>query len=266
MESAVVADEVTCDVAATFVRLADTLVDDYDVVDFASKLCRETRRLLDADATAVMLVAGPDELQVFASTSEDARALEFLEVRFDEGPSIDAYRTGSAVVAPDLTESLVARPGKWGRFGRHAIQSGFRAVSAVPMWVRGTGIGALSLYDRRPRTRPAPDLALAEGLADIASIGIVSAQRMREERVLAEQLQRALDSRVVIEQAKGTLAERFGVHVDEAFVAMRARARSDRRHLSDVARDIVADRCHGQEFALPGRDARRRAAELPSSA
>lgn len=245
MGRTVAADELSCDVAATFVRLADTLVDDYDVVDFASTLCQETRRLLGADAAGVMLAAGSDELRILACTCEDARALESVEVQFEEGPSIDAYRTGSTVVAADLTEAHDDATHRWTRFARHAVQKGFHAVSAVPMWVHGTRIGVLNLFDHEPRTFDAKDLALAEGLADIASIGILSAQRVREEHVVAEQLQRALTSRVVIEQAKGRLAERLGVHVDDAFAAMRHHARSNRRHLSDVAQDIVSGHFDG---------------------
>jgi GAF domain-containing protein len=249
MERVVPADELSCDVAATFVRLADTLVDDYDVVDFASALCRETRRLLGADAAGVMLVARPDELGILASTSDDVRALESFEVHVAEGPSIDAYRTGSTVVAADLAACADGSVDRWSRFGPHAVQSGFLAVSAVPMWVRRTRIGVLSLFHHVPRTLPERDLALAERLADIASIGILSARRVQEERELAEQLQRALVSRIDIEQAKGTLAERLDIDVDEAFTAMRDHARSQRRHLSDVAHDILSGRIDGDEFA-----------------
>lgn len=237
------ADEPSGDVAATLVRLADTLVDDYDVADVASILCEETRRLLGAAAAGVMLVAGPDELRIFASTSDDAQALEAFELQLDEGPSIEAYRTGATVVASDLTVRSDGSSLRWGRFGRYAVESGFLAVSAVPMGVGRSRIGVLSLFEHVPRTLPSAQLALAESLAGIASIGLLSARRVSEERDLARQLQRALTSRVVIEQAKGTLAERLGIHVDEAFDTMRDHARANRRHLSDVARDIVAGRC-----------------------
>ncbi len=243
------ADELLCDVAATFVRLADTLVDDYDVVEFASALCQETRRLLGSDAAGVMLVAKAGELGILASTSDDVHALESFEVQFAEGPSIDAYRTGATVVASDLAACSEGPAERWSRFGRHAVQSGFLAVSAVPMWVRSDRIGVLSVFDHQPRALPTRDLALAECLAEIASIGILSAQRVREEHDLAEQLQRALTSRVAIEQAKGTLAERLDIDVDAAFTAMRDHARSQRRPLSDVAHDILSGRIHGRDFA-----------------
>lgn len=230
------ADALSCKVAAVFVRLADTLVDDYDVVEFAGLLVTHSVELLGVDAAGVMSGTARPDLCALSWSDGTAEVLQRFEARVGQGPALDAYHTGELIEVRDLAVEME----RWPLFGPYAIERGIRGVAAVPMWVRNHRIGVLNLYRRRPRRVAPEDLALAQGLADIASIGILSAERFREEHVLAEQLHAALESRIAIEQAKGILAERLGIGVDEAFDRMRGWARSHRRRLSDAARDIVS--------------------------
>lgn len=237
-------DHTLREVTATFVRLADTLTDDYDVVDFVAMFSQEGVRLLDNDAAGVMLASSTGELRILAATDETARRVEQLQLDTGEGPTLDAFRTGETLDIVDLADSTA----QWPRFAPGAVEKGFRAMSAIPMVVRGDRIGVLNLFNREPCVVPPAMLALAEGLATIAGIGILSARKMRHRRAVTEQLQRALDSRVVLEQAKGKVSQCLGMHVDDAFTILRGHARARRTHLSDVARDVVAGRIEPHEL------------------
>lgn len=230
------ADALSCEVAAVFVQLADTLVEDYDVVEVAALLAAHSVALLGVDAAGVMSGMALSDLGALSWSDGTAEVLQRFEARVGQGPGLDAYHAGELIDVRDLTVEME----RWPLFAPYAVEQGIRGVTAVPMWVRNHRIGVLNLYRRRPRSVPREDLMLAQGLADIASIGIISAERFREQHVLAEQLHNALESRIVIEQAKGMLAGRLGIGVDGAFDRMRGYARSHRRRLSDVARDIVS--------------------------
>jgi len=223
--------------ADAFVELADTLVADYDVLDFLHGLAAHCVDLLDIDAAGLMLADRRGVLRVAASSSEQVRLLELYELQNEEGPCLECFASGVAVSSDDLTNGDGAR---WPRFGSEATAAGFRSVLALPLRLRSETIGALNMF----RTGAGPlgrvDRSLAQALADVATIGILQERGSQRREVLARQLQDALTSRVVIEQAKGVIAERLGLHVDEAFDLMRRHARSENEKLSDVARRVVS--------------------------
>jgi transcriptional regulator with GAF, ATPase, and Fis domain len=221
--------------AETFVELADTLVDDFDVIEFLDVLTRRCVELLQASAAGLMLADGNGELRVMASSTERTRLLELYELQNAEGPCLECYRTGAAVAVPDLDRE----DRRWPRFAAEARDAGFRAVDALPMRLRGTTIGALNLFRSEPGA-PAPSILLvAQALADVATIGILQERTLREAQTTSAQLQTALDSRIAIEQAKGVIAERAKLDMDEAFRLLRAYARREQRQLSALARAVV---------------------------
>jgi GAF domain-containing protein len=237
-----------------FVELADTLVDDYDIIDLLDRLAGHCVDLLDADAAGILLADAQDNLRVVASTNEQTEWMELLQLQSDEGPCVDCFRTATAVSVVDLDEAV----GRWPRFAAALVdRESYRSVHALPLRLRGEPIGALNLFHRRPGPLPAADLALGQALADVATIGILSERAINRGEVLNEQLQTALNSRVIIEQAKGVLAERGGIGMDAAFDRLRNYARNHNLKLSDVARQIVASDLAAA--VLAGRTARKAA-------
>lgn len=221
--------------ARTLVELADTLVADFDVVDLLSLLAERCVEVLDVGAAGLMLASPEGDLRVIASSSEAMRVLELFELQSREGPCLDCYRTGEPVINHDLS----AVGGRWPRFSAEALAAGFHAANAVPMRLRGSIIGALNLFHVEPRGMSPADMHSAQTLADVATIGILQHRAAAEAQVLNEQLNQALNSRVVIEQAKGMLAERLSVEMDRAFRILRHYARSNNLRLGDVARQVI---------------------------
>ncbi len=221
--------------AEAFVGLADTLVAGYDVIDLLHRLTEVCVELLDVDAAGLLLSDQRSNLHMMASSSESSRLMELFQLQNDEGPCLDCYRTGASVVAVDLA----AATRRWPRFAAHARLEGFHAVHALPLRLRSETIGALNRVGGRPGALPASDLQLAQALADVATIGILQERAVHRGEVLAEQLQGALNSRVIIEQAKGVLAERGKLDMDEAFNRLRRHARARNSRLSDTARAVV---------------------------
>ncbi|MFK0024415.1 ANTAR domain-containing protein [Streptomyces sp. NPDC090798] len=223
--------------AKTFVELADNLVADFDLIDFLRLLTDRCVGMLDAGAAGVLLADRDGTLRVMAASDEQVRLLELLQLQNDEGPCLDCFRTGTPVIVPDLTREI----DRWPRFVTAAHRSGFGAVQALPMRLRDETVGALNLF----RATPGPfDLAatpLAQALADVATISLLQQRSSRRSTVLNEQLQTALNSRVLIEQAKGKLSERQSIDMEQAFTALRGYARSHNRRLSDVARAFIDD-------------------------
>ena len=215
----------------TLVELADTLVADFDIVDFLHTLANRAVELLDASEAGLMLADQRGGLRMVASSSERARLLELFEIQNEEGPCLDCFKGGSAVIEEDLETN----PGRWPLFGAEARASGFRSALALPMRWRNQVIGALNLFRSAPGSLDAAGMVTGQAMADIATIGILQERAVREARIMAEQLQSALHSRVVIEQAKGVLAERAGVNMDEAFQMLRTYARGHNHRLHDVA-------------------------------
>jgi ANTAR domain/GAF domain len=236
----------------TFVELADTMVADFDVIDFLHLLTDRSVRLLPASAAGVVLGDPRGELRVAAASSEAAGLVGLLQVQDDEGPCLECFRTGRPVTAAGL-----AGPGqRWPRFAAAACRAGFGVAQALPMRLRGQVIGALSLFGAGPGSFGRADLRIGQALADVATIGLLHQQDVRRSEAVAEQLQAALTSRVVIEQAKGKLAERLGTDMDQSFRLLRDYARSSNQRLTDVARDFAGSAA--ADFPPPGRRGPRR--------
>jgi GAF domain-containing protein len=229
--------------AEAFVGLADTLVADYDVIDLLHRLTSGSVELLPVDAAGLMLSDQRGELQVVSSSTEQAHLVELVQLQADEGPCLDCFRTSRQIAVADLTGGV-----RWPRFAPQALAAGYRAVHALPLRLRSETIGVLNLFRGEPGTLVPDDLRIGQALADVATIGILQQRAIRHQEILAEQLQAALNSRVVIEQAKGVLAERRGLDMAAAFELLRSHARSTNRRLGELARDVVEG--HAIEEAL----------------
>jgi GAF domain-containing protein len=221
--------------ARTFVELADTLVDDFDVVELLTLLAHRCVEILDVAAAGLMLVSPEGDLRVVASSSEEMRLVELFEIQAQEGPCPDCYRTGD----PARHEDLAAADSHWPRFGPVARQAGFLSVQALPMRLRGVTIGALNLFRTETGSLDDSDIVAAQALADVATIAILQHRAAVQAHLLVDQLNHALNSRVMIEQAKGVLAERAGLDMEGAFTWLRKHARDHNQLLVDVAQSIV---------------------------
>src|SRR6202000_2604401 len=217
-----------------FVELTDTMVADFDIIDFLHVLTTRSSDLLDVSAAGLLLADPRGELRVVAAASGAARLLELFQLQNDQGPCLDCFRSGHPVAAPDLSADQ-----RWPRFAAVAGQAGFSAVQALPMRLRDQVIGALNLFRATPRALDTESAHVAKALADVATIGLLHERSMRRSDTLNEQLQTALNSRVIIEQAKGKLAERLGIAVTQAFTLLRDQARNRNQRLSDLARAFV---------------------------
>ena len=218
----------------TFVELTDTMVADFDIIDFLHVLTRRSVELLDVSAAGLLLADPRGELRVVAASSEAARLLELFQLQNDQGPCLDCFRSGQPVSATDLSADQ-----RWPRFADAAGEGGFAAVQALPMRLRDQVIGALNLFRGTAGAFDADSVHIGQALADVATISLLHERNMRHRDTLNEQLQTALNSRVVIEQAKGKLAERLGIDVDQAFTLLRDQARNHNQRLSDLARAFV---------------------------
>jgi GAF domain-containing protein len=225
-------------VREAFIELTDTLVTDFDIIDFLDRLAHRCAELLGVSACGVMLADHLGVLNLVAASTEEARVVELAQLQGTEGPCMDAYRTGAPVQQTDL--SGPEQP--WPSFAGAARTSGFAAVHALPMRLRDETLGAISLFSDTPGPLDEDTIALGQALADAATIGILHQRAVARHEVVAEQLQAALNSRTVIEQAKGFLAERLAVNVDAAFGLLRGYARDHNRKLTAVATDIVEGR------------------------
>ncbi|MDQ6697214.1 MAG: GAF and ANTAR domain-containing protein [Actinomycetota bacterium] len=221
--------------AETFVALADTMVNDFDVVDFLSLLSTRCVDLFDAGDAGLMLDDGSGRLVVVASSSHKMHDLELFELQHDEGPCPEAFGSGQAVQCGDLAGAA----DRWPVFAPEAVRAGFRSVHALPMRLRDDVIGALNLIRTVPGPLPQEDLEAAQALANVATIGILHHRAAEESRLLSEQLQHALSSRVVIEQATGVIAQRLDLDMDAAFNRLRRYSRDNNVRLIDTAKGIV---------------------------
>src|ERR1700728_328431 len=219
----------------TFVELTDTMVAGFDVIDFLHVLTDRSVLLLDVSAAGLLLADPRGELRVVAASSEAARLLELFQLQSDQGPCLDCFREAQPVAAADLA----AEAARWPRFAPAARQAGFAAVQALPMRLRDQVIGALNLFRAGPGVFDPADVRVGQALADVATISLLHERGMRRSDTLNEQLQTALNSRVVIEQAKGKPAERLGVDMNQAFDLLRGQARNRNQRLSDLARAFV---------------------------
>ena len=219
----------------TFIDLADTMVADFDVIDFLHMLADRSTRLLPVAAAGVLLADPRGQLRVAAASSDAAGLIELFQIQNDQGPCLDCFRTGQRVTAADLA----GPERRWPRFAAAATQAGFSAVHALPMRLRDQVIGALNLFCAQAGPLGQDDLRIGQALADVATIGLLQERNVRRVETLAEQLQAALNSRVVIEQAKGRLAERLDLDMDQAFALLRGHARNTNQRLTDVARHVI---------------------------
>jgi transcriptional regulator with GAF, ATPase, and Fis domain len=219
----------------TFVELTDTMVAGFDVIDFLHVLTDRSVQLLDVSAAGLLLADPRGELRVVAASSEAARLLELFQLQNDQGPCLDCFRSGRPVEARDMaTEAW-----RWPRFATVAQRAGFTAVQALPMRLRDQVIGALNLFRATPGAFDPAGVRVGQALADVATISLLHERSMRLSGALNEQLQVALNSRVVIEQAKGKLAERLDLDMDQAFGLLRQQARSRNLRLSDLAQAVI---------------------------
>lgn len=236
--------------ARTLVELADTLVDDFDVVDLFTLLADRCVEVLDVQAAGIMLASPDGQLRVMASSSETMRVLELFEIQAQEGPCLDCYNSGRAVVNQDLD----AGDGRWPGFAAEALDAGFRSAHALPMRLRGSVIGALNLFRSSVGDMGPADVKVAQALADVATIAILQHRAALEAQVLAQQLTHALNSRVMLEQAKGMVAERLNLDMEQSFATLRNHARNHNLRLSDVAQSVIGGSLAPSELdALPVR-------------
>jgi transcriptional regulator with GAF, ATPase, and Fis domain len=221
--------------ARVFVELADTLVDDFDIVEFLSRLVERCSELLDVSAAGVVMSDQRGRLAVVAASSEQARLLQLFAIQSNDGPCLDCVRTGEPVSSSDLG----ADDARWPNFAPAARAAGFHAAHAVPMRLRRTVVGALNLLNDHIDGVDESSVQLGQAMADVATIGMLQQRAIYDSSVLAEQLQSALNSRVIIEQAKGVLSAHAGLDMEQAFTALRGFARSHNQRLSDVARSVA---------------------------
>jgi GAF domain-containing protein len=227
-----------------FVEMADTLVDEYDVVKLLDRLITHSLALLSADAAGILLVDARGQLRVVASSDDESDWTELMQVQADQGPCVECVRTGEPVSVTDLETAA----DRWPQFGAALAGRGtFRSVHALPLRLRGEAIGGMNLFHTSPGPLPQADLRLGQALADVATIGILQERAIRRGEVLTEQLQTALDSRVIIEQAKGVLAQRGMLTMATAFDRLRRYSRGHNLRLNQVASRVIADHSFARE-------------------
>jgi GAF domain-containing protein len=234
--------------ARAFVRLADTLVSDFDIVDFLQGLSADSVEILRAEAAGVMLADARGGLRLIASSDERMRLLELFELQGAQGPSLDAFSSGRAVQA-----SAADSRARWPVFAPQASGAGFQMMCAVPLRVRRNVIGALNLFRGSDEPFTGTEMEIAQAMGEMAAIGLIQERALRERNLLTEQLQAALNSRVVIEQAKGMLAEYLTITVDDAFTLLRNYARDYNRKLSEIASEVVVRKIPSAALAPPPR-------------
>lgn len=216
-----------------FVELADTLVDDFDVMDLLHTLAHRCVELLDVQAAGILLGDHHGRLRSAAASSEHARLLDMFESQTEAGPSVECFRTGQPVINTDLDDP------RWPRLREAAREAGFASLHALPLRLRGEIIGTLNLFHSEIRALSDADMHVGQALADVSTLSVLSQRSLREGEILASQLQNTLTSRVTIEQAKGVLSARLRIPMDEAFTVIRDHARAHHEQLSVVARRIT---------------------------
>ncbi|PYY48248.1 GAF and ANTAR domain-containing protein [Curtobacterium sp. MCBD17_023] len=219
----------------TFVTLADTLVDDYDVIELLQMLVGKAAELFDVTAAGIMLATRTNELELVASTSERSNLVGVMQLDAGEGPCVEAYRTGRVVTVGSSAE--LRR--RWPTFAAASERFGYASVHAIPLRLRDETLGSMNLYRERPGALGDDDIVAAQALTDVATISILQQRGLERATIARDQLQRALDSRVVIEQAKGFLAQTHEVDMDQAFGLLRSYARSHQVPLAETARQVV---------------------------
>ena len=223
------------DVTRAFVELASSLARGYDVVELLSGLTADCAKLLDIASAGLLLADGRGVLHVMAASSERTRQLEVFQVQRADGPCRDCYLDGAPVSAPDLQQESE----RWPQFVPAALEAGFSSVHALPMRLRDEVLGALGLFGTTAGALDPDDLSLGQALADVASVALVQDKVTSDQKTVNDQLQTALNSRIVLEQAKGVLAQQGSLPMEEAFGALRRYARDHNLRLTAVAEAVV---------------------------
>jgi transcriptional regulator with GAF, ATPase, and Fis domain len=223
-------------VTEAFVALATSLADGADVVDLLSALAEDTTRLLDVASTGMLLADQRGVLHVVAASSEATRSLEVFQLQREQGPCLDCFHTGTPVAVADLS----AEADRWPHFVGAAVAAGFASVHAVPMRLRDRVLGTVGLFGTRTGVLTEDDLRLGQALAYVAAVALVQERAAEDRAMINAQLQTALDSRVVLEQAKGVLSQRGNLDMDQAFAMLRGYARDHNLRLTDVARAVTS--------------------------
>ena len=220
-----------------FVEVADTLIEEFDLIEFLQMLTQRIAELVDAPAVGLLLADQRGSLQFMAASTEGAHLLELFQLQNHEGPCLDAFRTGEPVHQDDLTQAAA----RWPRFARHAVADGYLSVHAVPLRLRRQTIGAMGIFAAQTGAIDTTDAHTMQALGDVATIALLQERSISHNATVTEQLQNALNSRIIIEQAKGALAQHLGLGVDEAFEALRAHARRTQTRLGVVATAVLTD-------------------------
>ncbi len=239
----------------TMVTLADNLVTDFDVIELLTMLADRCVTILGVSAAGLMLVGPDGTLRVIASSSEQMHLLELFELQADEGPCLESFRTGDAVTQRHLTTATA----RWPKFAPEAMSNGFQSVHALPMRLRGSVIGALNLFHANAEGIDDESLRAAQAFADIATIAILQYRATIESTMVVDQLTTALNTRILIEQAKGIIAERQALDMERAFAALRHHARDNNLRLTDVAAAVVAGTLSAARFEQSSSSATRAA-------
>ena len=241
-------------VSAAFVSLTEKLVSEFDLVDLMHTLIDACIDLLNTDAGGLLLADANADLQLMASSTEDVDIMEVVQLAAEAGPCWECFTTGRAITMGDIEKD----GGSWPEFQRSALKTGYRSVHATPMRLHGRTIGSMNLFHTKVGALNERDIALAQALTDVATIAILQERGTRQLRDLSTQLQGALDSRIVIEQAKGLIAQSLNISLDEAFAILRNHARSTNQSLQTVAGAVTARRIvlsARPDAATPGGDA-----------
>lgn len=234
--------------ARTFVELADTLVDEFDVVELLAHLGERCVELFDAAAAGLLVIDSTGVLRAMFATSEAMELIEVFQLQNAEGPCFDCYRTGEAVEVDDLMAAVE----RWPRLVPVATTAGFRSAHAFPLRLRGQVLGAMNLFRITPGRLEPSEVVAAQALTDVATIAILQHREALDAQTLSEQLHLALNSRIAIEQAKGVIAQTGDLSMDEAFTRLRVYARSNRRQLSVLAQDVIDGRIAIAELVAAG--------------
>jgi GAF domain-containing protein len=232
--------------ATTFVELADSLVEDFDVIDLMVLLTERCVELLGANAAGLLLADPQGTLHLMAATSEALETVELFQIQSDEGPCRDCFHLGETV----STLNLADEGARWPSFAPVAADAGFRAAHAFPLRLRGQVLGALNLFRTEPVALSELDVATAQALADVATIAVLQSRAAEDAQVVADQLQDALNTRVSIEQAKGIVAEGLGCTTDEAFRQLRRHASHLSQRLGETSQEVIDGRVTIEEFSL----------------
>lgn len=233
--------------ARVFVEMADTLVDEFDLVDFMQTLAARTGELLDADAVGLLLADPKGRLHLMAASDERAEMLELFQIQVHEGPCQDCYSSGRPVVNADLTKATE----RWPSFAPRAVSAGYRSVHAFPLRLRRQVLGALNVFGDETGQISTADATVVQGLADVATIALLQQSAIAKGELLTEQLQTALNSRIVIEQAKGALAQIHDETPDQAFTRLRAYSRERHLRLGEVALAVTTDPARVRDLLEP---------------